>query len=123
MSLDDAQKWTEITGYSIFDATKVWPEDTFVPIKVGEFVLDRNPENYFAEVEQLAFAPGNLIPGVIPSPDPILQTRLFVYPDTQCYVCCCHSSSRVAEGNMLVNCFSVSESTCSNCLQIDPSAQ
>ena len=120
MSLTQAEEWTKKSGYNVFDATKSWPETEFKPIKVGELVLDSNPENYFAEVEQLAFAPSTLIPGVIPSPDPVLQTRLFIYPDTQSYVCCCHSSSGKADGNMLVNCFSAWESTCSSCLQINP---
>ena len=123
MSLAQAEEWTKKTGYNVFDATKFWPETDFPPINVGEFVLNRNPDNYFAEVEQLAFAPSTLIPGVIPSPDPILQTRLFIYGDTQCYVRCCHSSSMVADRDVFVNFFSASESTCSNYRQINPFVQ
>lgn len=52
------------------------------PIKVGKLVLNKNPENYFAEVEQAAFCPGNLVPGIATSPDKMLQARLFSYHDT-----------------------------------------
>jgi catalase len=65
-----------------FDLTKIWPHKDFWLHEVGRMVLDRNPDNYFAEVEQLAFAPSHLIPGIEPSPDRILQARLFSYPDT-----------------------------------------
>jgi len=66
-----------------FDITKVWPHSDFPPIEVGRMVLNRNPENYFAEVEQAAFAPANFVPGIGPSPDKMLQGRLFGYRDTQ----------------------------------------
>ena len=65
-----------------FDITKVWPHADFPPINVGRLVLNRNPENYFAEVEQAAFSPGNFVPGIGPSPDKMLQGRLFSYYDT-----------------------------------------
>ncbi|HDS29856.1 MAG TPA: catalase, partial [Firmicutes bacterium] len=65
-----------------FDITKVWPHADFPPINVGTLVLNRNPENYFAEVEQAAFSPGNFVPGIGPSPDKMLQGRLFSYHDT-----------------------------------------
>ncbi|HOZ45671.1 MAG TPA: catalase [Candidatus Hydrogenedentes bacterium] len=65
-----------------FDITKVWPHADFPPIEVGRMVLNRNPENYFAEVEQSAFSPSNFVPGIGPSPDKMLQGRLFSYPDT-----------------------------------------
>jgi len=65
-----------------FDITKVWPHADFPPINAGRLVLNRNPENYFAEVEQAAFAPGNFVPGIGPSPDKMLQGRLFSYHDT-----------------------------------------
>jgi len=68
--------------FDIFDITKVWPHGDVPPIKVGKLVLNRNPENYFAEVEQAAFSPGNLVPGIAPSPDKMLQARLFSYHDT-----------------------------------------
>ena len=65
-----------------FDITKVWPHGDYPLNPVGRFVLDRNPENYFADVEQAAFSPGALVPGIAPSPDKMLQGRLFSYPDT-----------------------------------------
>jgi catalase len=65
-----------------FDVTKVWPHTDFPPVEIGRMVLDRNPENYFAEVEQAAFSPGNFVPGIGPSPDKMLQGRLFSYHDT-----------------------------------------
>lgn len=63
-------------------ALQVWPHSEFPRIPVGRMVLNRNPTNYFAEVEQLAFAPSHLIPGIEPSPDKMLQGRLFSYADT-----------------------------------------
>lgn len=68
-----------------FDVTKVWFHEDFPLIPVGKMVLDRNPSNYFAEVEQAAFAPSNLVPGIYPSPDKLLQGRLFAYADAQRY--------------------------------------
>jgi catalase len=65
-----------------FDITKVWPHRDFPPVKIGRLVLNRNPENYFAEVEQSAFSPANFVPGIGPSPDKMLQGRLFSYHDT-----------------------------------------
>ncbi len=68
--------------WDIFDITKVWPHSLVPPIPVGKLVLNRNPLNYFAEVEQAAFSPGNLVPGIAVSPDKMLQARLFSYHDT-----------------------------------------
>jgi catalase len=65
-----------------FDITKVWPHADYPLQPFGRMVLDRNPENYFADVEQAAFSPGNFVPGVGPSPDRMLQGRLFSYHDT-----------------------------------------
>ncbi|XP_067013712.2 catalase [Anabrus simplex] len=65
-----------------FDLTKVWPHTDFPLIPVGKIVLDRNPANYFAEVEQIAFSPAHMVPGIEPSPDKMLQGRLFSYSDT-----------------------------------------
>ena len=65
------------------DATKTWPEDKYPLMKVGKMVLDKNPENYFAEVEQAAFCPASVVPGIEPSADKLLQGRLFSYADTQ----------------------------------------
>ena len=68
--------------FDIFDITKVWPHGDVPPIEVGKLVLNRNPVNYFAEVEQAAFGPGNLVPGIAISPDKMLQARVFSYHDT-----------------------------------------
>jgi catalase len=68
-----------------FDLTKVWPHQDYPLIEVGELVLDRNPENYFAEVEQAAFEPKNIVPGMGYSPDKMLQARLVSYPDAHRY--------------------------------------
>ena len=65
-----------------FDVTKVWPHKDYPLQPLGRMVLQRNPDNYFAEVEQAAFSPGHLVPGIEPSPDKMLQGRLFSYPDT-----------------------------------------
>jgi catalase len=68
-----------------FDLTKVWPHKDYPPLDVGILTLDRNPENYFAEVEQAAFEPGNMPPGIGASPDKMLQARLLSYPDAHRY--------------------------------------
>ncbi|KAG2004644.1 heat-induced catalase [Coprinopsis cinerea AmutBmut pab1-1] len=68
--------------YNILDLTKVWPHAEFPLRPVGKLVLNENPQNYFAEIEQSAFSPSHLIPYVEPSADPVLQSRLFSYPDT-----------------------------------------
>jgi len=68
--------------FNSFDISKVWPHGDAPLHPVGKMVLDRNPENYFADVEQAAFSPGTLVPGIAPSPDKMLQGRLFSYPDT-----------------------------------------
>ena len=65
-----------------FDITKVWFHADFPPITIGRMVLNRNPNNYFAEVEQAAFSPANFVPGIAASPDKMLQGRLFAYHDT-----------------------------------------
>lgn len=67
------------------DATKIWPEDQFPMLPVGRLVLDRNPVNYFAEVEQVAFGTGVLVDGLDFSDDKLLQGRTFSYSDTQRY--------------------------------------
>jgi catalase len=72
----------EASRFDPFDITKVWPHGEYPLVPFGRWVLDRNPANYFAEVEQVAFSPGNLVPGMAPSPDKMLQGRLFSYPDT-----------------------------------------
>ncbi|MCK9590933.1 MAG: catalase [Methanoregula sp.] len=65
------------------DATKTWPEDKYPLMKVGKMILDKNPDNYFAETEQAAFCPASVVPGIEPSADKLLQGRLFSYADTQ----------------------------------------
>ncbi len=67
------------------DATKTWPEDKFPLTPVGKMVLNRNPENFFAEVEQAAFCPASIVPGIEFSADKLLQGRTFSYADTQRY--------------------------------------
>src|SRR3981189_2307195 len=71
--------------FNPFDLTKVWPHADYPLIKVGRWVLNRNPENYFAQIEQAAFEPSNLVPGIGTSPDKMLQGRLFAYPDAHRY--------------------------------------
>lgn len=68
-----------------FDLTKVWPHSDYPLIEIGIMELNRNVDNYFAEVEQSAFSPSNLVPGIGASPDKMLQARIFSYPDTQRY--------------------------------------
>jgi catalase len=68
-----------------FDLTKVWPHADYPLIEVGEMELNRNAENFFADVEQAAFSPANIVPGISFSPDKMLQGRLFSYGDTQRY--------------------------------------
>lgn len=68
-----------------FDLTKVWPHGDYPLIEVGVLELNRNPENFFAEVEQAAFTPANVVPGISFSPDKMLQARLFSYGDAQRY--------------------------------------
>ncbi|GFR09547.1 catalase [Trichonephila clavata] len=81
MTFEQAKNWE----FNPFDVTKVWQKKEFPLIKVGKFVLNRNPKNYFAEVEQLAFTPSYMVPGIEPSPDKMLQGRLFACADTQRY--------------------------------------
>ncbi|GFG37055.1 hypothetical protein Cfor_00749, partial [Coptotermes formosanus] len=75
----------ETFRWNPFDLTKIWPEDEFPLIEAGKLVLNENPENYFAQVEQMALSPAHMIPGIEPSPDKMLQGRLFAYSDTQRY--------------------------------------
>jgi catalase len=68
--------------FNPFDLTKVWPHADYPPITIGRMVLDRNPANHFAEVEQAGFSPANLVPGIGLSPDKMLMGRVFSYHDT-----------------------------------------
>jgi catalase len=73
------------TSYNPFDLTKVWPHKEFPLTEVGIMELNRNPENYFAEIEQAAFSPANMVPGISHSPDKMLQFRIFSYADAHRY--------------------------------------
>ena len=77
--------WEQRTGWNPFDLTKVWPHKDFPRFPVGVLELNRNPDNYHAEVEQVAFSPANVVPGLGYSPDKMLQGRLFGYHDAQLY--------------------------------------
>lgn len=68
--------------FNPFDLTKVWPHKDYPLHQVGRMVLNENPTDYFTQVEQLAFSPSHMVPGIEPSPDKMLQARLFSYPDT-----------------------------------------
>jgi catalase len=77
------KEFADKQSYDVLDATKLIPEDD-IPVRIiGRMVLDRNPDNFFAETEQVAFCPANIVPGVDFSNDPLLQGRLFSYLDTQ----------------------------------------
>ncbi len=82
---DAIERKAETVPYHPFDLTKVWPKGDYPLIEVGEFELNRNPENYFQDVEQAAFAPSNLVPGISYSPDRMLQARLVNYADAARY--------------------------------------
>ncbi|MFC3675312.1 catalase [Ferrovibrio xuzhouensis] len=73
------------TPYNPFDLTKVWPHGDYPLIEVGVMELNRNPDNYFAEIEQAAFSPSNVVPGIGHSPDKMLQARIFSYADAHRY--------------------------------------
>ncbi|HUW80831.1 MAG TPA: catalase, partial [Acidocella sp.] len=73
------------TSYNPFDLTKVWPHKDYPMIDVGTIELNRNPDNYFAEVEQASFSPSNVVPGISWSPDKMLQARIFSYADAHRY--------------------------------------
>lgn len=77
------QEESEELSFDILDDTKIWPEDQFPLMRVGMMTLNRNPQNFFAEIEQAAFCPANIVPGVEFSADKMLQGRSFAYHDTQ----------------------------------------
>lgn len=81
MTPEQAEKYE----FDPFDVTKVWYHKDFPLIPFGKLVLNRNPENYFEEIEQAAFSPSNFVPGIAASPDKLLQGRLFAYKDAQRY--------------------------------------
>lgn len=79
------EREAEQTPYNPFDLTKVWPHGDYPLIEVGVFELNRNPDNYFSEIEQAAFSPSNIVPGIGFSPDKMLQARIFSYADAHRY--------------------------------------
>ncbi len=81
MPYDDAKDYR----FNPFDLTKIWPHEDYPLIPLGRLELNRNPENFFAEIEQAAFSPANLVPGIDISPDKMLMARVFSYPDAQRY--------------------------------------
>ncbi|WP_417516191.1 catalase [Minwuia sp.] len=81
MPEEDAVK----TPYNPFDLTKVWPHGDYPLIEVGEVELNRNAENYFQEIENAAYSPSNIVPGIGFSPDKVLQSRIFSYADAHRY--------------------------------------
>lgn len=81
MNEEDAEK----CAFNPFDLTKVWPHADYPLIDVGVLELNRNPENYFQEIEQAAFSPSNIVPGISFSPDKMLQARIFSYADAHRY--------------------------------------
>ncbi|KQO05425.1 catalase [Agreia sp. Leaf244] len=81
MPYDEAKSYR----FNPFDVTKVWPHADYPLVKVGTHTLNRNPENFFAEIEQAAFSPANTVPGIDISPDKMLMARVFSYPDAQRY--------------------------------------
>jgi catalase len=81
MPYEDAKTYR----FNPFDLTKVWPHADYPLIKVGTMELSKNPENYFAQIEQATFAPSNFVPGIAASPDKMLQARIFSYADAHRY--------------------------------------
>ncbi|MHB8361665.1 MAG: catalase [Thermoplasmataceae archaeon] len=81
MPYEDAKKYR----FNPFDITKVWPHKDYPLIELGKLVLNRNPKNFFAEVEESAFSPGNTVPGIEFSPDKLLHARIFAYADADRY--------------------------------------
>ncbi|KAK4985266.1 hypothetical protein LTR50_006070 [Elasticomyces elasticus] len=82
MTPKEAEELWEKQKINVFDLTHVWPQKQFPLRKVGEMFLNENAKNYFAEIEQVCFNPAHMPPGIEPSADPVLQSRLFSYPDT-----------------------------------------
>ncbi len=81
MEVSDEQK----LSFDPLDVTKTWPEELYPLMPIGKMVLNKNPENFFAEVEQAAFCPASIVPGIELSADKLLQARAFAYADTQRY--------------------------------------
>ena len=81
MPYEDAKTYR----FNPFDLTKIWPHSDYPLIEVGVHTLNKNPENFFAQIEQAAFSPANTVPGIDISPDKMLMARVFSYPDAQRY--------------------------------------
>lgn len=81
MTAKEAEDLWETQKINVLDLTHIWPHKQFPLREVGEFTLNENAKNYFAEIEQIAFNPAHMPPGMEPSADPVLQSRLFSYPD------------------------------------------
>ncbi|KAJ5104757.1 hypothetical protein NUU61_002104, partial [Penicillium alfredii] len=81
MSPEQAERYR----WNIFDMTKVWPHEDFPLQQIGRLTMNRNPRNYFTDIEQAAFSPSTMVPGLAASADPVLQARLFAYPDAARY--------------------------------------
>jgi catalase len=81
--MDPQETNPETLGFDPFDVTKVWPRSKFPMQEFGRLVLNKNPENFHRDVEQAAFSPGSMVPGIEDSPDPLLQFRMFFYRDAQ----------------------------------------
>jgi catalase len=79
------QDQANASPFNPFDLTKVWPHEAFPLVEIGVIELNENPENYFSDVEQAAFSPANVVPGIGFSPDKMLQGRLFSYGDAHRY--------------------------------------
>lgn len=82
MTAKQSEELWEKEKINVFDLTHVWPQKMFPLRKIGEMFLNENAKNYFAEIEQACFNPAHMPPGIEPSADPVLQSRLFSYPDT-----------------------------------------
>jgi catalase len=78
-------KEAETFRWNIFDDTKIWPHKDYPLVPVGKLTLNKNPDNFFQDIEQAAFSPSNMIPGIGPSADIMLQARMFSYPDAARY--------------------------------------
>ncbi|KAH7626030.1 catalase-like domain-containing protein [Sordaria sp. MPI-SDFR-AT-0083] len=78
-------KDAETYRYNIFDITQTWPQRDYPLRPIGKLTLNKNPENHFQDVEQAAFSPSTMVPGIGPSADPMLQARMFSYPDAAHY--------------------------------------
>jgi len=78
-------KEAEVYRWNVFDMTKIWPHSDYPLQPVGKLTLNKNPSNYFQDIEQAAFSPSTMVPGVGPSADIMLQARMFSYPDAARY--------------------------------------